>query len=102
MYYEIKNAAEFRERKADWEAAQQKDAEYRERGITRWTPAAKAMIAAEGVLVLYTVKQIKRGYPLEKCHEALEHPQLLKALSRALYYEKGMTDAFMTTLAKSN
>jgi hypothetical protein len=102
MYYEIKNAAEFRERKQDWENAYARDLQYRERGINRWTGAAKAKVAAEGVLVLYTMKQIRRGYPLDKCHEALEHPELLRALSKALYYEKDMTDAFMSTLAKLN
>lgn len=97
-FTEIKNAEQFRSVKSAYATASERDAKHREQGRNGWTSAAKALVSAEGVIVAYTLKQVKRGYPIAKCIEALEYRGLIKALARALWYEKSMKDEFLEVL----
>lgn len=97
-FMEIKNAEQFRSVKSEYATASERDAKHRERGRNGWTSASKVLVSAEGVLVAYALKQAKRGYPIAKCIEALEYRGLIKALAKSLWYEKGMTDAYLEVL----
>ena len=98
MYYEIKNAEQFRKVKAEYLAAAEKDRKHRERGRTGWTPAAKQMVSAMGVLAAYAGKVARDGYPVEKCCEALDDQGLIREFAKHLYYQKGMRQAWFVAL----